>query len=95
MKHFPRILLIVLLLGISSSLLALQPSTNQRNRYDHRYDQGLGSISGYQHIATGKTYEKDRAMPYWGATRDPQYPERFSSPAYRLGANYIMYGMTH
>jgi hypothetical protein len=25
----------------------------------------------------------------------PQYPERFTSLAYRVGVNYIMYGMTH
>ncbi len=31
----------------------------------------------------------------WEHADDPQYPERFSSLAYRLGINYIIYGMTH
>jgi len=25
----------------------------------------------------------------------PEYPEKFSSMAYRLGINYIIYSMTH
>jgi hypothetical protein len=31
----------------------------------------------------------------WEHANDPRYPERFSSLAYRLGINYIIYGMTH
>jgi Domain of unknown function (DUF4159) len=31
----------------------------------------------------------------WEHADDPQYPERFSSLAYRLGINYIVYSMTH
>jgi len=31
----------------------------------------------------------------WEHADDPRYPERFSSLAYRLGINYIIYGMTH
>ena len=31
----------------------------------------------------------------WEHADDPEYPERFSSLAYRLGINYIIYGMTH
>ena len=31
----------------------------------------------------------------WEHADDPYYPERFSSLAYRLGINYIIYGMTH
>ncbi len=31
----------------------------------------------------------------WEHADDPWYPERFSSLAYRLGINYIMYAMTH
>jgi len=31
----------------------------------------------------------------WEHADDPQYPERFSSLAYRLGINYIVYAMTH
>lgn len=31
----------------------------------------------------------------WEHADDPRYPERFSSFAYRLGINYIIYGMTH
>jgi hypothetical protein len=31
----------------------------------------------------------------WEHADDPWYPERFSSLAYRLGINYIIYGMTH
>ena len=31
----------------------------------------------------------------WEHADDPRYPERFSSFAYRLGINYIMYGLTH
>jgi hypothetical protein len=31
----------------------------------------------------------------WEHADDPQYPEKFSSLAYRLGINYIVYSMTH
>jgi hypothetical protein len=31
----------------------------------------------------------------WEHADDPRYPERFSSLAYRLGINYVIYGMTH
>jgi hypothetical protein len=31
----------------------------------------------------------------WEHADDPRYPERFSSLAYRLGINYIIYSMTH
>ena len=31
----------------------------------------------------------------WEHADDPSYPERFSSLAYRVGINYIIYGMTH
>jgi len=31
----------------------------------------------------------------WEHADDPLYPERFSSLAYRLGINYVIYGMTH
>ncbi len=31
----------------------------------------------------------------WEHADDPRYPERFSSFAYRMGINYIMYSMTH
>jgi uncharacterized protein DUF4159 len=31
----------------------------------------------------------------WEHADDPRYPERFSSLAYRLGINYIIYAMTH
>lgn len=31
----------------------------------------------------------------WEHADDPRYPERFSSLAYRLGVNYIIYAMTH
>jgi len=31
----------------------------------------------------------------WEHADDPRYPERFSSLAYRLAINYIVYGMTH
>jgi Domain of unknown function (DUF4159) len=31
----------------------------------------------------------------WEHADNPRYPERFSSLAYRLGINYIIYGMTH
>lgn len=91
MKHFPRISLIVLLLGTSSSLLALQRSANQRNRC---YDQGPGYISSYQYTAADKTYGKGHAGQYWCAIRDPQYHERFSSLAIAL-ASITSYIMTH
>ena len=31
----------------------------------------------------------------WEWADDPRYPEKFASLAFRLGINYIMYGMTH
>lgn len=31
----------------------------------------------------------------WEFADDPDYPERFSSQAYRLGINYVLYAMTH
>jgi len=31
----------------------------------------------------------------WEHADDPRYPERFSSLAYRMGINYIIYDMTH
>jgi hypothetical protein len=31
----------------------------------------------------------------WEFADDPGYPERFSSEAIRLGANYVLYAMTH
>jgi hypothetical protein len=31
----------------------------------------------------------------WEHADDPRYPERFSSYAYRMGINYIIYPMTH
>jgi hypothetical protein len=31
----------------------------------------------------------------WEWADDPRYPEKFASLAFRLGVNYIMYGMTH
>ncbi|HYP12833.1 MAG TPA: DUF4159 domain-containing protein [Bryobacteraceae bacterium] len=31
----------------------------------------------------------------WEFADDPQYPERFSSQAIRLGVNYVVYAMTH
>jgi hypothetical protein len=31
----------------------------------------------------------------WEFADDPNYPERFASEAYRLGINYVLYGMTH
>jgi hypothetical protein len=31
----------------------------------------------------------------WEWADDPRYPEEFASLAYRLGMNYIVYGMTH
>lgn len=31
----------------------------------------------------------------WEWADDPRYPEAFSSMAYRIGINYIVYGMTH
>jgi hypothetical protein len=31
----------------------------------------------------------------WEHADDPRYPEKFSSLAYRMGINYIVYGMTH
>lgn len=31
----------------------------------------------------------------WEFADDPNYPERFSSEAYRLGINYVLYSMTH
>jgi hypothetical protein len=31
----------------------------------------------------------------WEHADDPRYPERFSSFAYRMGINYIIYAMTH
>jgi predicted amidohydrolase len=31
----------------------------------------------------------------WEHADDPRYPERFSSFAYRMGINYIIYPMTH
>lgn len=31
----------------------------------------------------------------WEHADDPRYPERFSSLAYRMAINYIIYGMTH
>jgi hypothetical protein len=31
----------------------------------------------------------------WEFADDPDYPERFSSEAIRLGTNYVVYAMTH
>ena len=31
----------------------------------------------------------------WEWADNPYYPERFTSLAYRIGVNYIIYGMTH
>ncbi len=31
----------------------------------------------------------------WEFADDPEYPERFTSEAYRLGINYVLYSMTH
>jgi hypothetical protein len=31
----------------------------------------------------------------WEWADDPRYPEKFASLAFRIGINYIMYGMTH
>jgi len=31
----------------------------------------------------------------WEWADDPQYPEKFASMAFRVGLNYVMYGMTH
>ena len=31
----------------------------------------------------------------WEWADDPRYPEKFASLAFRLGINYVMYGMTH
>jgi hypothetical protein len=31
----------------------------------------------------------------WEWADDPRYPEKFASMAFRLGINYVMYGMTH
>jgi Domain of unknown function (DUF4159) len=31
----------------------------------------------------------------WEWADDPRYPERFASLAFRLGINYVIYGMTH
>jgi hypothetical protein len=31
----------------------------------------------------------------WEWADDPEYPEQFASMAFRVGLNYIMYGMTH
>ncbi len=31
----------------------------------------------------------------WEWADEPRYPERMTSFAYRLGVNYIIYGMTH
>jgi hypothetical protein len=31
----------------------------------------------------------------WEFADVPDYPERFSSEAIRLGTNYVMYAMTH
>jgi hypothetical protein len=31
----------------------------------------------------------------WEFADDPDYPERYSSEAYRLGINYVLYAMTH
>jgi len=31
----------------------------------------------------------------WEWADDPQYPERFASLAFRIGIDYVMYGMTH
>jgi len=31
----------------------------------------------------------------WEWADDPQYPEQFASMAFRVGLNYVMYGMTH
>ena len=31
----------------------------------------------------------------WEFADSPDYPEKFSSQAYRLGVNYVMYALTH
>jgi len=31
----------------------------------------------------------------WEWADDPRYPEKFASLAFRLGIDYVMYGMTH
>src|ERR1700674_1187095 len=31
----------------------------------------------------------------WEWADDPRYPEKFASMAFRIGINYVMYGMTH
>jgi hypothetical protein len=31
----------------------------------------------------------------WEWADDPRYPEKFASLAFRIGINYVMYGMTH
>src|SRR6266478_9195857 len=31
----------------------------------------------------------------WEWADDPRYPEKFASLAFRMGINYVMYGMTH
>jgi hypothetical protein len=31
----------------------------------------------------------------WEWADSPQYPERAASLAYRIGINYVIYGMTH
>jgi hypothetical protein len=31
----------------------------------------------------------------WEHADMPQYPERYTSMAYRIGLNYIIYSMTH
>jgi uncharacterized protein DUF4159 len=31
----------------------------------------------------------------WEWTDSPQYPERAASLTYRIGINYVIYGMTH
>ena len=31
----------------------------------------------------------------WEWADDPEYPEQFASMAFRVGLNYVVYGMTH
>jgi hypothetical protein len=65
--------------------------TYEQNGYDPQW-KGIYDDHGRIMVAICHNMDLGDA---WEWADEPRYPEKFSSLAYRIGVNYIIYAMTH
>ena len=63
-------------------------------RYDGKIPYWRGIYDDHNRLMVAICFNQDYGDA-WEWADEPRYPERMTSFAYRLGVNYIIYGMTH